>query len=166
MRKLLVFASLMVLVAIGAGFQTDPNLWIGSPQVYHGACQSGMTNGSTTALPGLGVASSGTCVSAVNLVNMGDGAIIPKDCTLRNLYAASGTAGASSGDGVVKVQIGSPNGAATATALTCTIGTGKTCSDTDFTHATYAAAGQMLVITVTGAATTSVGFLSASVACS
>lgn len=88
MRRFLVVASLMVLVAIGTGFQTDPNVQVGSPSFLHGTCSGSMNNGATTAIPNLGTASSGTCTSAVNLSAMANGTIVPKDCTLENLYAA------------------------------------------------------------------------------
>ena len=117
--------------------------------VYYGNCNSNVGTGHTSALSGLGLQSNGDCGSGINTSNLNFGAFITTSCTLKHLYVYSGIAGASAGDGVVTVQLGSPGGAPSATGITCTIGTSNSCNDT--THTAAATAGQVINVWVVGA---------------
>jgi hypothetical protein len=64
--------------------------------------------------------------------------LVTHACTLRNLVAHSSAAGQAS-DGIVLVYL-----AGSSTGITCTIGTGTSCTDT--THTSAATAGQMVTV--------------------
>jgi hypothetical protein len=65
------------------------------------------------------------------------GTLLTHACTLQNLYVHVGTASSTSGDGVITVQDG-----ASATSITCTLGTANNCNDTSHTYS--ASAGDMI----------------------
>jgi len=108
--------------------------------LYHASCTGTFTASTTVYMPGFG-GSATTCTTTtaaggMPAVNAG---------TIRNLQAKASAAAKNGSDGVITIL---KNGSSTG--ITCTIGTGTTCSDT--THSASVAAGDVLTITVTTAA--------------
>lgn len=135
----------------------------GGAYLLQGNCNGDVTDGATTALGGLGVPFSGTCASAPNATNSAFGTVSPRACTLQNLRIYSAVAGASAGDGVVTVMTGDPDGAMSDTAITCTIGTGKSC--TDLVNTVSLAAAKMIYLKIVGANPSNLGYMTGSLEC-
>jgi hypothetical protein len=84
---------------------------------------------------------------------------VPYACTMRNLFVKASANGAVAGSGVVKVY---RNGSAGA--ITCTLGTGSTCSDTTDTGS-YAAGDSYKVTVTTGQASDTTANLRVTLQC-
>jgi len=111
-----------------------------------GACNGAALNNAVNAIGVLGLGlnpSSGLCNGAALVSH---GMLLPHACTLQNLFVKSSAAGAGSSDGVFTVQDG-----ASATALTCTVGTGTSCNDV--AHTASAAAGDQIWVIATTTST-------------
>jgi hypothetical protein len=108
--------------------------------LYHASCTGTFTSSTTVYMPGFG-GSATTCTTTtaaggMPAVNAG---------TIKNLQAKASAAAKNGNDGVITIL---KNGSSTG--ITCTIGAGTACSDT--THSASVAAGDVLTITVTTAA--------------
>jgi hypothetical protein len=123
---------------------------------YFGTCGGVAAAASTTGVVNLGLTpASGSCASPPAQSN---GVPISHNCTLANLQVLSSGVGVNASDGVATIKLN-----AGSTALTCTIGTGTSCSDT--THTVSATAGQQLWISIAAQAATTLANLAVSVDC-
>ena len=105
-----------------------------------GSCSGTATSSTTLGLYNLGQKAALTCTSAV--VNLGTTINLPT--TAYGLYVTATHAGVSASSGVVTVL---KNGSATA--LTCTIGTGTACQDDTFAHAVSLVQGDVISVQFT-----------------
>ena len=117
-----------------------------------GACTGTATASSTLGLFPLGQFTATTCTSTT--VNIGQ--VMNRTGTLLNLQVTAGTGGVNASSGVFTVL---KNGSATA--LTCTVGTGISCSDV--THTAAFAAGDIISIQFTTQAAETLAAVKASV---
>ena len=120
---------------------------ITSPAIeYAGFCTTHTSANTLAFLVGLGLpGSTVTCAqTTATLLN-----VVPRAGVMKNLYITAGTGGYASTSGVFSVY---KNGGG-ASVVTCTVGTGTSCSDT--THALAFAAGDYFTVGYTGASTTS-----------
>jgi hypothetical protein len=129
--------------------------------VFHGICTGATTPSTTGSFTNLG--GQGACSGSVNTGSLGITVIATNACTLKRLYASSGAAGFSAGDGVMKVWTGAQSGAGSASGITCTIGTGTTCNDT--THTLAISAGTLVEVTFDAAVGSTLTYMSAAVEC-
>ena len=90
-------------------------------QILQGACTGTATASATLGVQGLGTFAIGTCTSTT----VSAGVAMPRAGTLRNLSVTAGTGGVNASSGVVTVL---KNGSTTT--ITCTVGTGTSCSNT------------------------------------
>ena len=119
---------------------------ITSPAItYTGKCTTAPTSNGPVYLLGTGDIATAAC--SVTLA--GQLLVVPRAGVMKNLSAVAGTAGYASTSGVISIY---KNGGSAA-ALTCTIGTGTSCTDT--THYLAFAAGDYFTIGFTGASTSS-----------
>jgi hypothetical protein len=107
-------------------------------QLLEGACTGTAVASSTLGLEGLGTFAVGTCTSTTVTV----GIPMTRAGTLRNLSVSAGTGGVNTSSGGFTVL---KNGAATT--ITCTCGTGTSCSDT--THTTTFVQGDIISVQFT-----------------
>lgn len=116
-----------------------------SAAVYGGGCSGVVISAGNSSVLGLGEPqTSGGCSSAEVDSH---GSIVTHACTVKNLQVASSAAGLNSSDGVVTIRTApAANGTFANSAVTCTIGTGKTCADG--THTASVSAGNMISATV------------------
>jgi hypothetical protein len=123
---------------------------------YFGTCGGVAGALATIGVVNLGLTpASGACGTNALQLN---GVPISHTCTLANLQVLSSAVGVNASDGAAVIQLN-----AGATALTCTIGTGTSCSDT--THTVSATAGQQLWIKISTQAATTLANLAVSVDC-
>jgi hypothetical protein len=116
------------------------------PSTYFGQCAGAVASATHTAPQGLGAAINNTvgCSASVTPTTTVYGALVTHSCSLRNLVANSSAAGVSASDGIVTVYVNTSS-----TALTCTIGTGTSC--TDVSHTVAVTAGQRLNVDILAA---------------
>ena len=113
-----------------------------------GYCTGTATSSSTLSLYSVG-AGGATCGNAPSRFYA---PLMNRAGTASKLYARCGTAGVSSSSGVFTVMYSTaPNGTLTSTGITCTMGTGNTCTDSTDTYA-YTA-GTLLAVQFTTQAT-------------
>lgn len=108
------------------------------PNVLQGSCSGVATASSTLGLYGLGQSTALTCTSTTTTL----GPVMQQGGTLLGLSATSTAAGVNASSGVVTVL---KNGIATS--ITCTIGTGTSCSD--FAHSTAYNQGDVISVQFT-----------------
>ncbi len=132
--------------------------WVAPNLSYYGQCSGPDAGASTTSITGFGLDPnvSAACNATVNPTTTVHVTTVSHACNLKNLAATASVAGFSASDGVVTVYV---NGAASA--LTCTMGTGTSC--TDVAHSAAVVAGNKLsvgIVTVASSvmANMSVGF--------
>lgn len=130
--------------------------------VYGGACGNAALSAGTISVSGLGDPPTNFACTASEVDAFGP--IITHACTVKNLRAGSASAGVNASDGVVTLRT-SPtfNGTFTNSALTCTIGTGTTCSDS--THTVSVSAGNQIAVTIVTQASSTVSSLVVYVDC-
>jgi hypothetical protein len=116
-----------------------------------GYCSGTATASSTLGLFPIGTLAT-TCTSNVTSI----GAVLPSNAIVRNLFVKSITAGKNANSGAFSVMKNT-----VATALTCTVGVGTTCSDV--THAASFVAGDVLTIQFTTQASETLANVQASV---
>jgi hypothetical protein len=104
-----------------------------------GYCTGTATASTTIALFQLGANAAATCTASVG---NGGAFVVPSAGTLQNLVMTSQAAGVNASSGVATVFIG-----ASATAITCTFGTGTTCRDN--THTAAVALGDNVSVRIT-----------------
>ncbi len=120
--------------------------------VFVGTCVGTANASSTLGLNPLGGAASLTCTTNITSI----GAVMPSAAILRNLRVAATTGGKNASSGVFTVMKNTG-----ATALTCTVGVGTTCSDT--TDAAAFAVGDVLTVQFTTQASETLANVQASV---
>jgi hypothetical protein len=113
--------------------------WNASGHVINGACTGVATASSTLGLFGTGP---NVTVTTCTTATIGSGIVMHASVTLQGLFVTASTAGVNASSGVVTVL---KNGSATA--ITCTIGTGTSCNDS--THTVAAVAGDLISINFT-----------------
>lgn len=106
--------------------------------ILAGGCTGTATASSTLGLQGLGTFAIGTCTSTV----VSAGRVMDRSVLLKTFSVTAGTGGVNSSAGVFTVL---KNGSATS--ITCTTGTGTSCSDT--THTVSAVAGDIIGVQFT-----------------
>jgi hypothetical protein len=153
-----------VTVALGgSGNNLAAGSWIfiasGTPTftsqfTIEGTCTNIAPASATIRLYGLGNTSTATCTSA--LTTTGDGQVIGVATTIPGMSVTAATGGINASSGAVTVL---KNG--TATAITCTLGTGTTCQD--YAHSTAFAAGDILSVQFTTQAAETLAAVKASV---
>lgn len=109
--------------------------------ILAGGCTGTATASSTLGVQGLGTFAIGTCTSTV----VSAGRVMNRSVLIKNLSVSAGTGGVGAGSGVFTVV---KNGSTTS--ITCTMGTGTSCSDT--THTVSAVAGDIIGLQFTTAA--------------
>lgn len=111
-------------------------------QTLFGWCYGAVSNDTNGVdLIGLGGAGGNNCNGGFGS-SQNNGVLVSLSlCSLKNLYVHSSASGSGSGDGVVTVY---DNGSSTT--LTCTLGSGATCSDT--THTPSTSAGHLINVQI------------------
>jgi hypothetical protein len=125
---------------LSGGASADPSFQQYQAALLRAFCTGSFTSNTTLYMPGFGATTTvctGNSESAGTPIGAG---------TFKNLRVKCGTAFKTALSGVITVRKNATN-----TALTCTVGTGTTCSDT--THTFTTAANDVLTISVTTVAT-------------
>lgn len=134
-----------------SGTISNSGTWSG-PFALQGSCSGTVTATSTLGLFGLGELTGQACTSTTIDV----GQVMTLAGTLAGISVTAGTGGVNASSGVFTVR---KNGATTT--ITCTVGTGTTCSD--FAHATAFAQGDIISVQFTTQAADTLANLKATV---